>query len=57
MGVRIARARELLASGENAIEEVATAAGFGSAASLRHHFRRHMKVSPSIYRRQFAMTP
>jgi AraC family transcriptional regulator, transcriptional activator FtrA len=52
--LRLARARDLLASGTAAIEEVATAAGFGSAATLRHHFRRHMKVSPAVYRRQFA---
>ena len=54
-GARIARARELLASSQVAIEEVAAAAGFGSAATLRHHFRKCMQVSPAAYRRQFGM--
>jgi len=53
--VRIARARELLKSSTAAIEEVAAAAGFGSAATLRHHFRKQVKVSPAAYRRRFAM--
>ena len=50
---RMARARELLEYSAHDIEEVASAAGFGSAATLRHHFRKHVKVSPSAYRRQF----
>jgi AraC family transcriptional activator FtrA len=53
---RIARARDLLAASPCAIEEIATQAGFGSAATLRHHFRRHMKLSPSDYRRRFGLT-
>jgi AraC family transcriptional activator FtrA len=52
---RIARARELLKYSAHDIEAIATAAGFGSAATLRHHFRKHVKVSPSAYRRQFGM--
>ena len=31
------------------------AAGFGSAATLRHHFRRQMQLSPVDYRRRFGM--
>jgi AraC family transcriptional regulator, transcriptional activator FtrA len=50
---RIARARELLKSSSYHIDDIAIASGFGSAAALRHHFRRQMKVSPSAYRRQF----
>ena len=57
VGARIARARELLKSSAAAIEDVATAAGFGSAATLRHHFRAHMKVSPAAYRRRFGLGP
>ena len=56
-GARIARARELLRSSAAAIEEVATAAGFGSAATLRHHFRKQLKLSPAAYRRRFGMGP
>jgi AraC family transcriptional activator FtrA len=52
---RIARARELLSASGTAIEEVAAAAGFGSAATLRHHFRKHVRISPAAYRRRFAM--
>ena len=44
---RLARARELLKYPAHDIEEIATAAGFGSAATLRHHFRKQVKVSPS----------
>jgi len=55
-GVRIARARELLAESESGVEEIATTVGFGSAATLRHHFRKHMKISPSVYRRRFGAT-
>ena len=54
-GARIARARELLAGSESAIEEIATTVGFGSAATLRHHFRKHMRISPSDYRRRFGI--
>jgi AraC family transcriptional regulator, transcriptional activator FtrA len=50
---RVARARDLLKASGAGIEEVAAAAGFGSAATLRHHFRKQMKVSPAAYRRQF----
>jgi AraC family transcriptional regulator, transcriptional activator FtrA len=56
MTARVARARELLASSQVAIEEVAAQAGFGSTATLRHHFRKQMKLSPSDYRRRFGMT-
>src|SRR5262249_45028291 len=52
---RGARARELLKASGAGIEEVAAAAGFGSAATLRHHFRKQMKVSPAAYRRQFGV--
>jgi AraC family transcriptional activator FtrA len=52
---RVARARDLLASSPAAIEEIAAAAGFGSAATLRHHFRRQMQLSPADYRRRFGM--
>ena len=39
---------------ELAVEEVATRAGFGSAPSLREHFRRATATSPTAYRRAFA---
>lgn len=56
-GARVARARELLRSSTVAIEEIAATAGFGSAATLRHHFRKQVRVSPAAYRRRFGMAP
>jgi len=53
--VRVARARELLAGTEAHIEEIAAIAGFGSAATLRHHFRRQVKLSPAAYRHRFGL--
>jgi len=50
IGARVDRARELLETHELPMEELARLCGFGSAAILRHHFRRRLKVSPSAYR-------
>jgi AraC-like DNA-binding protein len=36
------------------IEDVASACGFGSAASLRAHFRKQTGTSPTAYRQAFA---
>ena len=52
-GERLARARELLEAGEPPIEDVAAACGYGSAATLRHHFRARFGVAPASYRRRF----
>lgn len=53
---RLARAKMLLEHGELSIDEVAVRVGFGSAATLRHHFRHHLRVSPSAYKAQFRRT-
>jgi transcriptional regulator GlxA family with amidase domain len=50
---RLARAQRMLETGDKAIEVVAQEAGFGSALSLRQHFRTAFNTSPSDYRRQF----
>jgi AraC family transcriptional activator FtrA len=50
---RVARARELLEGSRLAIEDIAAAAGFGSAATLRHHFRESLGTSPAAYRERF----
>jgi len=50
---RVDRARELLEAGELAMDDVALRSGFGSPATLRHHFRRRMGTSPTDYREQF----
>lgn len=53
-GLRLARARELLEITQLPIEAVAHESGFGSALTLRHHFRRKLGLSPSAYQRRFA---
>jgi AraC family transcriptional activator FtrA len=51
---RVDTARQLLEAGAASIEEVADIAGFGSVATLRHHFRNRVGVSPARYRARFA---
>jgi AraC family transcriptional regulator, transcriptional activator FtrA len=51
---RVLEARRLLETSDMPIEDVASACGFGSAASLREHFRRQTGTSPTSYRRTFA---
>jgi transcriptional regulator GlxA family with amidase domain len=51
---RVLHARTLLEETSLGIEEIATESGFGTAALLRHHFRRVVGVSPQDYRRTFA---
>lgn len=53
---RLARARELLEGSDLAVEQIADRCGFGSADTLRHHFRRTIKLSPARYRERFALT-
>jgi transcriptional regulator GlxA family with amidase domain len=53
---RVLHARRLLESTDLPIEEITQLAGFGTAASLRAHFRRATAVSPVAYRRTFRGT-
>jgi transcriptional regulator GlxA family with amidase domain len=50
---RVLQARHLLESTDLPIETIAAHAGFGSAETLRLHFRRHVGSSPSAYRTAF----
>lgn len=51
---RLRVARDLLErSGTVSLDDVALASGFGSQASLRHHFRARLGTSPQAYRRTF----
>ncbi|PTQ12711.1 transcriptional regulator FtrA [Sphingomonas oleivorans] len=50
---RLARARELLEKSMAPIEAVAEASGFGTAATLRHHFRVQLSTTPAVYRARF----
>ncbi|WP_354071187.1 transcriptional regulator FtrA [Caulobacter sp. 1776] len=54
---RVDSARELLESADLSIEDIAQRSGFGSPATLRHHFRRQLGVSPTDYRAQFGGAP
>jgi AraC family transcriptional activator FtrA len=56
MRQRLDRARELLEGPARPLEDVAAAAGFGSAALLRQHFRRRFGTSPGGYARRFRNT-
>jgi transcriptional regulator GlxA family with amidase domain len=50
---RLALAQRLLEGSDRSIDDIAGAAGFGSAVSLRQHFAAALDTSPSAYRRQF----
>ena len=53
LGQRLAHAQGLLEKSDVAIDMVAQEAGFGTALSLRQHFRASLRTSPSAYRKQF----
>src|SRR5581483_5815293 len=55
-GERLRRARELLEGSAMAVERVAAECGFGSADTLRHHFRTRLQLSPRRYRDRFELT-
>lgn len=50
---RLLLARRLLEETELGVEAVATRAGFGDAATLRHHFTRRVGTTPHAYRTLF----
>jgi AraC family transcriptional regulator, transcriptional activator FtrA len=50
---RVKEAQILLETNDLSIEQVSTAAGFGSADALRHHFRTRLHTSPQRYRSAF----
>ena len=52
-GQRVARAQQLLETTDLPIERIATECGFGSAATLRRHFRVTLATTPDAYRRTF----
>lgn len=51
---RVLEARRLLEHTDFSIEQVAAHSGFGSAPSLREHFRRATATTPTAYRRSFS---
>jgi AraC family transcriptional activator FtrA len=50
---RVLEARRLLEETDLPVDEIAWRSGFGTAASLRDHFRRATATSPTAYRRSF----
>ena len=54
---RVVHARRLLEATDLPVEDVAGHAGFGTAASLRSHFRRATATTPIAYRRSFRGSP
>lgn len=53
LGQRVLEARRLLEDSDLPVEVVAWQVGFGTAASLRDHFRRATATTPTAYRRSF----
>jgi transcriptional regulator GlxA family with amidase domain len=53
VGARVRRAQELLETTHMSIDQIASAVGFESAASLRQHFSKIVGLSPRGYRRSF----
>jgi transcriptional regulator GlxA family with amidase domain len=54
---RVLRAQELLETTTLSVELIAIECGFRSVASLRQHFQRRIRTSPSSYRRAFRSGP
>ncbi len=52
---RVLFARRLLEETDLPIEQIAARAGFGDAATLRHHFTRRAGTTPQHYRQQFKL--
>jgi transcriptional regulator GlxA family with amidase domain len=50
---RILAAQQLLEQTDHGVDRIAEMCGFGSAVSLRVHFRRELDTSPLAYRRAF----
>ncbi|WP_344242087.1 helix-turn-helix domain-containing protein [Actinocorallia libanotica] len=50
---RIRRAQELLETTDESVDAIASAAGMGTATTLRRHFQRTIGVPPDTYRRTF----
>ena len=53
--LRVAHARDLLETTTLGVEQIAGKCGFGSAPTLRHHFRERVKISPAAYRSRFRL--
>lgn len=50
---RVHRAQELLETTDLSVEEISRHCGFGTSIAMRQHFAKHVKTSPTTYRRTF----
>jgi len=51
---RLRHARQLLETkGDASLDDIAIASGFGTPATMRHHFRRRLGTTPGAYRKTF----
>lgn len=50
---RLLRAQQLLEQTDFGLEQIASEAGFGIAAVMRHHFVKTLQTTPAAYRRTF----
>jgi transcriptional regulator GlxA family with amidase domain len=55
-GQRILLAQQLLEESDETVDVIAERAGFGTAATFRHHFRTWRTTTPQAYRRTFRET-
>jgi transcriptional regulator GlxA family with amidase domain len=51
---RILSAQRRLESGRESVDEIAGSVGLETAATLRHHFRRLLRTTPTAYRARFS---
>jgi AraC family transcriptional activator FtrA len=56
-GQRLLFARRLLEESDLGVDSIAVRAGFGSAATLRHHFAQRLSTTPHAYRGTFRSHP
>ena len=56
-GQRLLFARRLLEESDLGVDSIAVRAGFGSAATLRHHFAHRLSTTPQAYRTTFRSHP
>jgi AraC family transcriptional activator FtrA len=54
---RVLLARRLLEDSDLGVDTIAVRAGFGSAATLRHHFGQRLSTTPQAYRGLFRSQP
>jgi transcriptional regulator GlxA family with amidase domain len=50
---RLVRAQQLLEQGDDGLDSIAAATGFGAASVMRHHFLKVLQTTPTAYRRAF----